>query len=70
MYGVFGITSSRVPWTRPGAPRFLVLGKQLLDAIEGMQGEARYDSGAMLRSIYEMLKRLRAEVIKRTAERE
>jgi hypothetical protein len=32
------------------------------------QLEARYDSGAMPRSIYEVLKRLRAELIRRSAE--
>ncbi len=31
------------------------------------QLEARYDSGAMPRSIYEVLKRLRAELAKSTA---
>jgi hypothetical protein len=32
------------------------------------QLEARYDSGAMPRSIYEVLKRMRAELARRTAE--
>ncbi len=32
------------------------------------QLEARYDSGAMPRSIYELLKRMRAELARRTAE--
>jgi hypothetical protein len=32
------------------------------------QLEARYDSGAMPRSIYELLKRMRAELVRRTAE--
>ncbi len=32
------------------------------------QLEARYDSGAMPRSIYEILKRMRAELARRTAE--
>jgi hypothetical protein len=34
------------------------------------QLEARYDSGAMPRSIYEILKRLRAELARRTVEKE
>jgi hypothetical protein len=32
------------------------------------QLEARYDSGAMPRSIYEVLKRMRAELVRRTAD--